>query len=230
ADAANVFGAPTTQGYRAKHRIATFQDGEVADEPNWAQAPGIAPGIWEEFSFEVREHVVPMVTQAGVFAGAKVDAGTRMLLDVLPDTIRGSVIDAGCGAGVIGIAAALSGAARVTMIDANLLAVQAARENVRRLGLAGVDVVASDAYGALKVCRYDLIVSNPPFHRGKTVDLTVADRLIAGAPAHLAPGGSLLIVANAFLSYGRHMDRVFGRVEVVAGTRQYQVFRATEPR
>jgi 16S rRNA (guanine1207-N2)-methyltransferase len=151
------------------------------------------------------------------------------LLDAIPERIHGSVLDVGCGAGVIGVAAAMAGARRVTMSDVNLLALQAAMENLRRLHLTGVDVVASDALQRVDGRRYDLIVSNPPFHRGKAVDFSVADDLIAGAPAHLEPGGSLLIVANAFLAYGRRMERVFGHVETVTATRQYHVLRASDP-
>jgi len=140
------------------------------------------------------------------------------------------VLDVGCGAGVIGFAAARLGARSVDLVDANLLAVAAAQENVRRLGAATCRVLASDVYSSVTGERYDLIVSNPPFHRGKVVDTSVADRLIAEAPAHLQPGGQLLIVANAFLAYGRHLTRVFDEVEAVQATRQYHVLRARLPK
>jgi 16S rRNA (guanine1207-N2)-methyltransferase len=125
------------------------------------------------------------------------------------------------------------------MTDANLLAVEAAQESVRRLwesvdhggsSLPPIDVFASDVFSAVGEERYDLIASNPPFHRGKTIDYTVADRLITEAPEHLADDGSLLIVANAFLAYGKRMERVFATVETIAATRQYHVLRASQPR
>jgi 16S rRNA (guanine1207-N2)-methyltransferase len=231
ADAGALFGTPLREGYGAKQRFAVLEAGVPPPiAPKWAAAPGIAPGTWEAFALGLPGATVHLVTQAGVFAGARVDAGTRLLLDALPDRIDGRVLDAGCGAGVIGIAAALRGAEAVDMTDVNLLAVQAAAENVRRLALPDICVVPSDVYDALGAARYNLIVSNPPFHRGKAVDLTVADRLIAGAPGHLAPGGDLLVVANAFLAYGKRMARVFGRVETVTATRQFHVLQASDPR
>ena len=115
------------------------------------------------------------------------------------------------------------------LVDANLLAVAAARRNLERLGIAG-RAMASDLFTAIPAERYDLIVSNPPFHQGKRVDLSVADRLITESPAHLRPDGRLLIVANAFLAYSKQMERVFRRVETVAATRQYHVLEAREPR
>lgn len=230
-DATKLFGPAKREDSRSKGRIAVFAGGGGGGEqPAWVDEPGISPGTWREFALVAGETSAPMLTQAGVFAGAKVDTGTQLLLDALPDTLSGRVLDAGCGAGAIGVAAAYRGADLVDMTDVNLLAIQAANENIRRLGLVQCRAYAGDLFSGSGNERYDLIVSNPPFHRGKAIDLTVADRLIAGAPGHLRPGGSLLIVANAFLAYGKRMERVFTRVETVAATRQFQVQRASDPR
>ena len=230
-DARTLFGPPSREGYRSKQRFADFEARPApGEEPTWVREPGIAPGTWREFTLDFRGRTVTLVTQAGVFAGDRIDIGTRLLLDRLPELVTGNVLDVGCGAGVIGIAASLLGAGRVDLVDASLLAVQAAAENLRRLELPGCRAFASDVYDALGDTRYDLIVSNPPFHRGKAVDLSVADRLIAGAPAHLAAGGALVLVANAFLAYGKRMARVFRDVETIAATRQYHIIRASAPR
>ncbi len=230
-DARTVFGPAQAEDYGGRQRIARFAKPATApDPPPWVGAPGIAAGTWREFTASVRGKEIAFVTLPGVFAADRLDAGTRMLLDVLPDRMPGSVLDMGCGAGVIGIAASRLGARQVDLVDPNLLAVASARENVTRLRIAGARVLASDVYGAVAKDRYDLIVSNPPFHQGKEIDYTVPDRLIAEAPAHLEPGGSVLIVANAFLAYGKRMERVFRQVETVTATRQYHVLSATDPR
>ncbi len=227
-DAARLFGDPSREGYGQKQRYAMFANESVPETPpEWAATPGIAPGTWTPFAVDTVNGQVDLVTQSGVFAGAKVDAGTRLLLDAFPDRIEGRVLDIGCGAGVIGIVAAMRGATAVDMTDANLLAVQAAKENVRRLELSTCRAFASDVFDAVGDTRHDLVVSNPPFHRGKVADYTVADRLISEAPDRLAAGGSLIVVANAFLAYGKRMERVFPRVETIAATKQYHVLRAS---
>lgn len=231
ADAGTLFGPAQAEDYGNRQRIARFAKPVSAPEsPAWAKDPGIAPGTWREFTVTVRGDEIPLVTLPGVFAADRLDPGTRLLLDALPDQLAGSVLDVGCGAGGIGIAASRLGADRVDLVDANLLAIAAAGENIARLGIAGARVLASDVYDGVPEDRYDLIVSNPPFHQSKAIDLSVADRLISEAPAHLEPGGSLLIVANAFLAYGKRMVPVFRQVETLATTRQYHVIRATNSR
>jgi 16S rRNA (guanine1207-N2)-methyltransferase len=230
ADAADVFGSPVASAYRQKHRIARFLRREVdVVLPVWVQKDGIAPGTWQPFTVEARGHLLELETQPGVFAGNRLDAGTALLLDHLPVPEGGRVLDVGCGAGVIGLIAHRLGAPHVDLVDANLLAIETATRNLQRLDVAG-RALASDTYDAVRGERYDLIASNPPFHRGKEVDTSVADRLIDEAPDHLRPGGSLVIVANAFLAYGKRMQRVFRHVETIAATRQYHVLLASDPR
>ncbi len=229
-DAQAVFGASVASGYRQKHRYARF----IRDEgervfPAWSEKPGLRPGSWQRFTVEIRGVTRDFETQPGVFAGDRLDVGTALLLQHLTVQDDARVLDVGCGAGIIGILAHALGASDVDLVDANLLAVEAAARNLQRLGVPG-RAFASDVYSAVQGERYDLIVSNPPFHRGKEVDTAVADRLIDEAPAHLRPGGSLLIVANAFLAYGKRMSQVFHHVETVAATRQYHVLLARDPR
>lgn len=221
-DAADLIGAPQWSGYREKHRMAIFPRTEVLSPP-WASKPGIAPDSWEPFAIQTPVGGLALHTQAGVFAGAKLDAGTRLLLEHLQVEPNAQVLDVGCGVGVIGIVAAKLGA-QVMMTDANLLAVQAAAHNAAALGV-DAEVLASNVYQHLGERRFDVIVSNPPFHRGKQVDLTVANAIISGAAARLNPGGSLLLVANAFLAYGKQMAQVFPQVETIAATPQFHVLR-----
>jgi 16S rRNA (guanine1207-N2)-methyltransferase len=230
ADGAAIFGDPAASGYRQKHRVARFITPAVWPEPPaWTREEGIVPGTWRRFSVETPSGALELQTQPGVFAGERLDAGTSLLLEHLevPDGAR--VLDVGCGAGIIGIVASRLGAFHVDLVDANLLAVQTAAHNLERLGVPG-RALASDVYDGVAGERYDLIVSNPPFHRGKQVDTSVADRLIGGAPHHLRPDGRLLLVANAFLAYGKVMERSFREVTTVAGTRQYHVLSASDPR
>jgi ribosomal protein L11 methyltransferase len=69
---------------------------------------------------------------------------TRLCLDLLATLPRGSVVDIGCGSGVLSIAAAKLGFGPVTAVDADANAVANARENVAANGVE-VSVREADA-------------------------------------------------------------------------------------
>lgn len=226
-DAREAIGLSVVEDFRRRNRVAHIAAPPVPPPaPDWLEEPGIAPGSWARFA--VAEGGVDLVfeTLPGVFSADRLDEGTRLLLEHLDVPPGSSVLDVGCGAGVIGVVAGRRGAGSITMTDVNLLAVAAARRNAA-LAAGPVEVVAGDVYGAVSERRFDLIVSNPPFHQGKVVDYDMPHRLIAGAGEHLTPGGRLVLVANAFLPYDRLMREHLGEVETIAATRQYRVLAST---
>jgi ribosomal protein L11 methyltransferase len=83
---------------------------------------------------------------------------TRLILSWLEATLRGgeSVLDYGCGSGILAIAAAKLGARRVDAVDIDPQAVQAAAENAAR-NHAAVRALAPESLGP---AQYDVVVSN----------------------------------------------------------------------
>ncbi|MGL4480639.1 MAG: methyltransferase, partial [Aeromonas veronii] len=100
----------------------------------------------------------------GVFSAAELDLGTQMLLATVP-AMKGSLLDFGCGAGVIGsVLAKRNPGLKVTMVDINALALESSRRTLAINSLQG-EVHASDVYSDI-TGSFDQIVSNPPFHAG----------------------------------------------------------------
>lgn len=193
---------------------------------------------WTRFELEPESVAagLALVSHPGVFGHGKLDEGTRQLLQQL-DSRFGSgngridaldkgndVLDMGCGDGILAAWLARRGA-RVTAVDANAFAVEATRRTLAANGLSG-EVLDSDVYSALGEKRFSAIVSNPPFHQERAIDYGPAGRLITEAPAHLLPGGQLLLVANAFLPYPAMLARTFGDFEILADDRRFRVYRA----
>jgi 16S rRNA (guanine1207-N2)-methyltransferase len=230
ADAAALFGAAGVLGYRRGCRVGeALRRAEAPSPPPWGLAPGIAPGSWIRVPAELPGGPVELASLPGVFSADRLDPGTALLLQHggLGPGMR--VLDAGCGYGPIGVAAARLGAAQVDMLDVNLLAVAAAAENIARLGLPNAAALPSDALEAAAGRRYDLVISNPPFHAGKAVDTVMADAFFAQARALLAPGGRLALVANRFLPYERRLAPLFSRVELAGESRSYKVLVGHSP-
>jgi release factor glutamine methyltransferase len=123
------------------------------------------------------------------------------------------VVDLGTGSGAIAIALALTpGVARpqVTATDASASALAVAQRNDQRHG-AGLQLLQGDWWAPLAGRRFGLALANPPYvvegdpHLAalahEPVSALTAGRdglddlrqLVAGAPAHLLPGGWLLL-------------------------------------
>lgn len=182
---------------------------------------------WErEYHLTAPSTSLRIVTVPGVFGLGRLDAGTRLLLDHLPSDLAGSVLDFGCGSGVIGAAvkARVPGCA-VTLSDANAFALYAATRTFALNGLAAERVVASDVFSHLDG-PFDVIISNPPFHQGIATNYEVVASFFAGCASRLRPGGRVIIVANHFLPYERQMAEALTSPKVVAQNEKFKVLSA----
>src|SRR4051812_10040978 len=123
---------------------------------------------------------------------------------------RASVLDLCTGSGVLAIAAALRGAREVTAVDLSRRAILTARLNGRLNGVR-IRACRGDLFAAVGAARYGAIVSNPPYVPGDPPPRSgiaraweagddgraLLDRICAQAPAHLRPGGFILLVHSA---------------------------------
>jgi len=132
------------------------------------------------------------------------------------DRVRGaSVLDMGCGSGVVLAAAAALGARSVTGIDIEPGAIASSRVLLEAIGRdATVRCVHSDLWSAVPAGRYDVIVANLPQFPLAATDLPgrlpswsaggrdgrrLLDPFLDGLAARLAPDGAALLTHNAFI-------------------------------
>ncbi|MGJ8518075.1 methyltransferase [Carnimonas bestiolae] len=192
-----------------------------------AKPVDIAAPEWGEYSaLELK-----LATHPGVFANGRLDAGTDMLLTRLaqefPKGVSGSALDVGCGDGIISLWLARAGA-EVTALDVDAFAVETTRRSLALNGMEG-SVAIGDMLEEVAE-SFDVIVSNPPFHQARDVDIGPARRLIEQAPSRLRPGGKLYIVANVFLPYRAALEACFERVDTLEEDGRYRIYRASSPR
>ena len=115
------------------------------------------------------------------------------------------VLDMGTGSGVCAVAAASLGN-QVVAVDIDPDAARCARINAHLHQLEDrIEVRQGDLFGPVEGERFDTVLFNPPFFRGKPKDRLdrafrsqdVATRFAEGLTEHLAPGGSALVVLSS---------------------------------
>ncbi len=198
---------PVIVANRARGRIARFARGPLPPvAPPGSRLPLAPPSCAAAFG-----GAVEITARPGVFSADGLDEGTAALIGELAawPGAPTRVLDLGCGAGHLGIAALLRWpAATAVLADADRRAVASARDNLVRLGLAErAEVRWWDAFEPAPASGVDLVLINPPFHTGVAVDFGPAKAMFRAAAAASAARSTWLIVANRRLPYEAELAR-----------------------
>lgn len=166
-------------------------------------------------------------TTAGVFSEGKIDKGSQLLVEALPEKLPNRIADIGAGWGYLSRAILeRDGVKSVDMIEAEALSLDCARLNV-------ADPRArscwADATTFVPEAAYDAVIMNPPFHSGRESEPQLGQAFIAAASRLLAPNGKLWMVANRHLPYEQALRDVFRNVSELTGNGGFKVFHATRP-
>lgn len=164
-------------------------------------------------SFSYRGHDLTLMTDAGVFSKGELDNGTKILLNALPDTLAGRILDLGCGWGPVGICVALENPdAQIVFSDINERALSLTRENAAKYNVNG-SFVQSDGFADIEGI-FDCVITNPPIRTGKQVIY----KMFADAQEHLAERGALYIVIRkqqGAESAKKYLQTLFEDVSVI---------------
>jgi len=167
-------------------------------------------------------------TAPGVFSRGGVDRGTRLLLEAVRVEGAGSVLDLGCGYGIVGIVLARRAPeARVVLVDINPRAVALAAENIALNDVPNAEALCGDGCAPVAGRTFEVVAMNPPIRAGRAVVL----RLIEEARACLSPGGRLYLVARTSQgaqTLGRLMGERFARVAEVERGGGFRVYEASD--
>ena len=191
----------------------------------WLGLPGGDAAAFE--TVELRGRTLRLQLDDRIFARGRLDPATRMLAEAFEVRPGAAVLDLGAGSGLLGIVAALlEPTCQVTLVDSDPIAVEVSRQNAVLNGASNVSAHLSDLLRDLPGQTFDLVVMNPPFHRGRQHDTSLGERFLTEASAALRPGGAIFVVCNRFLRYEPTIERLVGPVREVAGDRQFKVLTA----
>ena len=170
-----------------------------------------------------------LYSKPGIFAWDRIDDGTALLLDHLPqllgqrDATALRALDLGCGYGLLALALVQAGCAEVVATDNNAAAIRACEANLQVASPAQQISVVADDCGSTLRGSFDLILCNPPFHQGFDVEQDLPDRFLETACRVLRFGGQALFVVNAFIPLERKAQAWFASVDKVADNGRYKL-------
>ena len=163
-----------------------------------------------------------LYSASGIFSKNKVDKGTKLLIENCVIEPIWSVLDIGCGIGVIGIAVKLlNPSTKVIMSDINQRAVMISKKNVKLHNL-DIEVIKSNLYSKIKD-KFDTILVNPQQTAGKEICFKIID----GAKKHLNEKGFLQLVARhnkGGSMLEKYMKEIFGNVKQIAKGSGYRLY------
>jgi len=161
----------------------------------------------------------------GVFSQQKLDVGTALLLNNLPERMAGKVLDFGCGAGVISCFIGKKYEnTNLSLLDVSALALTSAKESLALNDLSG-NVFPSNSLSDVKE-QYQHVVSNPPFHQGVKTHYQASEDFLAGINKRLNKQGNITIVANSFLRYQPIMQEYIGNTRVITKDKGFTIYQA----
>lgn len=179
--------------------------------------------FYKYYSVTVADKQLKIAALPGVFSQNGLDVGTDVLLENLPLSIKGKVLDFGCGAGVIAACIGkLFPNTKLTLVDVSALALQSAKTTLALNELSG-ECLASDSLSDVKE-RYDFVISNPPFHQGVKTHYAATEQFLTKIKQHLSTHGCITIVANSFLKYPPIMEKAIGETKTLAIKKGFAIY------
>ena len=170
-----------------------------------------------------------MVSKMGVYGYNKVDVGSLLLIEALAGMISKqsiaihnlSLLDLGCGYGYLSVKAQELGFKMIDATDNCAGALLASQKNFQSFGIHG-SVVASDCAKNIST-KYNVVLSNPPFHQGFDHKKSLTEAFVSSARQHLTEKGFALFVVNQFIGIEKIAKKYFPHYTVILKESGYKV-------
>jgi 16S rRNA (guanine1207-N2)-methyltransferase len=197
----------------------------------WASKKNINETLlktWLTFDAPRMIEAIGLVSRPGLFAWNRIDAASQLLTEYLPKDLSGHGADLGAGLGYL--------THTVLKQCENIRAMDVFEAEARALACARKNLSAFESNTQIKYCwhdvaqgvrgAYDFVISNPPFHEGRSEVQELGQAFIESAAKSLKPDGRFYMVANRHLPYEASLRKYFSQVAVLAMQDGYKVFEA----
>ncbi|GAA3911924.1 class I SAM-dependent methyltransferase [Litoribacillus peritrichatus] len=178
------------------------------------------------------------ISKPGVFGWNKIDQGSDLLIEQMPEFIKrqnisddlktGRVLDLGCGYGYLLANMKPYGFSTFVGTDNNASAIAAIQATLAANDMEA-DIIPANCADTI-TDPFDAIVCNPPFHQGFSVENEMTDRFLATTRRLLVSGGAALFVVNAFIPLEEKAKKYFKRIDLLAHNKSFKVIRLSGKR
>ena len=215
-----IIGTTTTSLARKKARLIFTKLENKAD----ISSPYPTSFLDDELNLELINH-------ANVFSRKSLDIGARFMIEQFNQLLdASSIIDLGCGNGVLGIMAKRQQpAATLHFVDESYMAIASAKENYQNaIENNDANFYVSDSLSDTPNLHADLILCNPPFHQNHAVGDQTAWRMLKQSHQQLVNNGKLWVIGNRNLGYHIKLKRLFGNCTTMGSNKKFVVLSATK--
>jgi len=159
----------------------------------------------------------------GVFGYKNIDLGSKLLASTFSKNMKGEILDVGCGSGILSAyLLKKSPNSFLTMIDNKESAILSSRETLYANNLKA-NVILSDIYSNIEN-KFDLIISNPPFHNDLKVSFSIIKSIITNSVKYLKRNGEIRFVVNKCFNYDSILKIKFKKYKIIETTNLYKVY------
>ncbi len=215
-----IIGPTRTSLARKKARLIFCQ-------PDPSLAPGDTP---YPRGYRLENTPFQICCHANVFSRESLDIGARFFLEHLPaDPRYRTIVDLGCGNGVVGVVAAeRNPQAELVFADESFMAVASAQASFQAaFGRSRTArFLVGDCLEGMPEQSADLILNNPPFHQQNAVGDFVSWQMFCESREVLRKGGELWVIGNRHLGYHAKLKRLFGNCALIASNRKFVILKA----
>lgn len=160
----------------------------------------------EWIDYKKEEHEVVVLLDSNMAFGTGEHETTSMCVELLQEYLRGgeTVIDVGCGSGILGISAVKLGAGKAYLTDIDTVAVDSARHNCALNGVSDQTVVAHSNLLDDTAIKGEIMLAN--------ITAEVLALLAPSIPKNLKEGGVLILsgIIESRLSFVREKYSAVG--------------------
>jgi 16S rRNA (guanine1207-N2)-methyltransferase len=218
---------PTTSSRAQKKSRLIFSEVDpalnVADNP-YPKSYAL-PYKLDDVTIEVKNH-------AAVFSQERLDLGSRFFIENIPvDEKYKTIVDLGCGNGVLGLLAAIKNpAAKIIFTDESYMAVESSISNFLSVfeDSREAEFLQTDCLQGIEENSVSLILCNPPFHQNNAINDDVAWQMFSESKSALEKQGELWVIGNRHLAYHAKLKKIFGNADVVVSNKKFVIVKAVK--